>query len=55
MSFLNTATLVPILNKTNYRQWAVAIKAYIISTSMWAYVKGNKEREKWPLNKKEHN
>jgi hypothetical protein len=45
MSSNNTASLVLILNGTNYRQWAVVMKAFIMSTGMWAYVKGRIERE----------
>jgi len=52
MSSNNTTTLVSILNGTNYRQWAVAIKAFIMSTSIWAYVEERLERESLP-NKKE--
>ena len=52
MSSNNTTTLVSILNGTNYRQWAVAIKAFIMSTSIWAYVEERVERESLP-NKKE--
>jgi hypothetical protein len=52
MSFNNAASLVPILDGTNYRQWAVVIKAFIMSTGMWAYVEGRIERESLP-NKKE--
>jgi hypothetical protein len=36
MSSSNNASLVPILDGTNYRQWAVAMKAFIQSTGMWA-------------------
>ena len=52
MSFNNAASLVPILDGTNYRQWEVAMKALIMSTGMWAYVKGSIERESLS-NKKE--
>jgi hypothetical protein len=52
MSFNNTASLVPILDGTNYRQWAVAMKAFIMSTGMWAYVEGRIERESLPDKKK---
>ena len=52
MSSNNAASLVPILDGTNYRQWAVAMKAFIMSTGMWAYVEGRIERESLP-NKKE--
>jgi hypothetical protein len=30
----NAASLVPIFDRTNYRQWAVAMKALIQSTGM---------------------
>jgi len=52
MSSNNAASLFPILDGTNYRQWAVAIKAFIMSTRMWAYVEGKIDRESLP-NKKE--
>jgi len=45
MSSNNTTSLVLILDGTNYRQWAVVMKALIMSTGMWAYVKGSIERE----------
>ena len=49
MSSNNNATsLVPILDGTNSRQWAVAMKALIQSTGMWAYLMGKVEREYFP-------
>jgi hypothetical protein len=48
MSFNNATFLVPILDGTNYRQWAVAMKAFIMSTRMWAYVEDRIERESLP-------
>ena len=54
MSSNNNATsLVPILDGTNYRQWAVAIKAFIMSTGLWAYTEGRIERESLPEKKEE--
>jgi hypothetical protein len=53
MSSNNTASLVPILDGTNYRQWAVVMKAFIMSTGMWAYVEGRIERESLPDKKEE--
>jgi hypothetical protein len=53
MSSNNAASLVPILDGTNYRQWAVAMKAFIMSTGMWAYVEGRIERESLPEKKEE--
>ena len=53
MSSNNAASLVPILDGTNYRQWAVAMKAFIMSTGMWAYVEGRIERESLPDKKEE--
>ena len=44
----NTASLVPTLDGTNYRQWAVAMKALIQSTGMWAYPEGKVSREYFP-------
>jgi gag-polypeptide of LTR copia-type len=51
MSSNNTASLVPILDGTNYRQWAVAMKAFIMSTGLWAYVEGSVDREAFPEKK----
>ena len=48
MSSSNNASLVPVLDGTNYRIWAVAMKALIQSTGMWAYVLGKVEREFFP-------
>jgi len=48
MSSTNNTSLVPILDRTNYRQWAVAMKALIQSTGMWAYPMGKVEREHFP-------
>jgi hypothetical protein len=48
MSSSNNASLVPVLDGTNYRQWAVAMKALIQSTGMWAYPMGKIEREHFP-------
>jgi hypothetical protein len=53
MSSNNATSLVPILDGTNYRQWAVAMKALIMSTSMWAYVTGAVDRESLPDKKEE--
>jgi hypothetical protein len=53
MSSNNATSLVPILDGTNYRQWAVSMKALIMSTGMWAYVKGSIERESLPAKKEE--
>ncbi len=48
----NTASLVPILNGTNYAQWAVVMEAFLMSTAHWAYPQGHVERALFP-NKKE--
>ena len=48
MSSTNNTSLVPILDGTNYRQWAVAMKALIQSTGMWAYPMGKVSREYFP-------
>jgi hypothetical protein len=48
MSSTNNASLVPILDGTNYRIWAVVMKALIQSTGMWAYVQGKVTREFFP-------
>ena len=53
MSSTNNASLVPILDRTNYRQWAVAMKALIQSTGMWAYPMGKVEREYFPEDENE--
>jgi hypothetical protein len=47
----NAASLVPILDGTNYRQWSVAMKAFIMSTGLWAYIEGHIERESLPERK----
>jgi hypothetical protein len=52
MSSNNATSLIPILDGTNYRQWAVVMKAFIMSTGLWAYTEGRIERESLP-NKKE--
>ena len=53
MSSNNAASLVPILDGTNYRQWAVVMKAFIMFTGLWAYTEGHIERESLPNKKKE--
>jgi hypothetical protein len=53
MSSNNTTSLVPILDGTNYRQWAVAMKAFIMSTGLWAYVEGYVDREEFPDKKED--
>jgi hypothetical protein len=54
MSSTKNTSLVPILDGTNYRMWAVAIKALIQSTGMWAYVQGKIEREHFPEDDNEY-
>ena len=54
MSSSNNASLVPVLDGTNYRLWAVAMKALVQSTGMWAYVLGNVERESFPDDEDEY-
>jgi hypothetical protein len=49
----STTALVPILDGTNYRQWAAVMKAFIMSTGMWAYVQGYVERAEMPRDKAE--
>ena len=34
MSSNNATSLIPILDGTNYRQWAVVMKAFIMSTGL---------------------
>ena len=48
MSSNNTASLVPILNGSNYGLWAVAMQAYIRSTGLWHYVLRKVHRESFP-------
>jgi len=50
----NTTSLVPILNGTNYAQWAVAIKAFLMSTALWAYPQGHVYRAEFPDKKVHH-
>ena len=54
MSSTNNTSLVPILDGTNYRMWAVAMKALIQSTRMWVYVQGKIERESFPEDEVEY-
>ena len=35
-------TVVPILNGTNYNEWASAMRAYLQINKLWFYVNGNK-------------
>jgi len=49
----NTASLVPILDGTNYAQWAVVMKAFLMSTAHWAYPQGHVERALFPNKKKD--
>src|SRR5216683_2861632 len=49
----NTASLVPILDGTNYAQWAVVMKAFLMSIAHWAYPQGHIERALFPDKKKE--
>ncbi len=49
----NTTSLVPILNGTNYVQWAVAMKAFLCSQGLWAYAKGDMHREEFPDKKED--
>ena len=35
-------TIVPILNGTNYNEWASAMRAYLQINKLWFYVNGNK-------------
>ena len=49
----NTTSLVPILDGTNYAQWAVAMKAFLMSTAHWAYPQGHVERASFPDKKKD--
>jgi hypothetical protein len=48
MSSTNNASLVPVLDGTNYRIWVVVMKALIQSTGMWAYRMGKVFREYFP-------
>ena len=40
MSLNAVSTHVPILDETNYREWAPQIKAYLLATSVWCIVDG---------------
>ncbi|SRR6266851_7338770 len=48
----NTISLVPTLDGTNYVQWAVVMKAFLMSTALWAYPQGHVNRAEFS-NKKE--
>ncbi len=49
----NTASLVPTLNGTNYAQWAVVMKAFLMSTALWVYPQGYVNRASFPDKKEE--
>ena len=53
MSSNNNANLVPILDGTNYAQWAIVMKAFIQSQGLWAYVDGDITRPEYPPTKEE--
>ena len=53
MSSNNNANLVPILDGTNYAQWAISMKAFILSQGLWAYVDGDITRPEYPPTKEE--
>jgi hypothetical protein len=55
MSSNNAASLVPILDGSNYGLWAVAMQAYIRSTGLWHYVLGKVHRESFPEDDAEYN
>src|SRR6266853_128475 len=49
----NTASLVPILDRTNYAQWAVAMKAFLMSMAHWAYPQCHVNRAEFPDKKED--
>ena len=49
----NTTSLVSILDRTNYAQWAVAMKAFLMSTAYWAYPQGHIDRAEFPDKKED--
>ena len=49
----NVATLVPILDGTNYRQWAIAMRAFIMSQGLWGFVDGSHPRPYLPTDESE--
>jgi len=49
----NTTTLVPILDGTNYVQWAVVMKAFLMSMAHWAYPQGHVKRASLPDKKED--
>ena len=49
----NVANLVPILDGTNYRQWAIAMKAFVMSQGLWAFVDGSHARPYLPTKEDE--
>jgi len=44
MSSNNAASLISVLNGTNYQQWATAMKAFLMLQGIWAYAQGNIKR-----------
>ena len=53
MSSNNAASLVPILDGANYRQWSVAMKAFLMSIGQWEYANGTAEPRPYLPEKKE--
>jgi len=40
--------LVPLLNGTNYHQWAITMKAYLQVQELWSIIGGNETAPKRP-------
>jgi len=47
-STTSIVSLVPLLNGTNYHQWAITMKAYLQVQELWSIVGGNEITPKRP-------
>ena len=50
MSTQSAASLVPVLDGTNYSIWSKAMKAYLMSLGLWSYVSGTIQEPQLPAN-----
>ena len=50
MSTQSAASLVPVLDGTNYGIWSKAMKAYLMSLGLWSYVNGTIQEPQLPAN-----
>ena len=47
-STISIVLLVPLLDGTNYHQWAIAMKTYLQVQELWSIIGGNKTAPKRP-------